>query len=174
MVKFIMRNPVNPDDLKCPACTAVDFKTLGIKGFVGRQLATIVFGFLADIFFSIAEQAVIPRNTKDKAIIYKCLKCGNKWAAFPVETIDSDYLNSPCEIHFTRESSIVGWARSQFVYLNGKKIGPVKNRKRISFTTKRKHNLIFVTDHLGRAFDTRRFDGESGGSKSFNFNRKFL
>jgi DNA-directed RNA polymerase subunit RPC12/RpoP len=166
-----MRKLLNTDnDLKCPACTAVAFKALGTKGFAGRQLVTMLFGFPAAVAFSKSER----KNTGDREIIYKCSKCGNKWTVLPGKTAESDRLEALCEIHFTRKSSMLGGAMAQFVYLNGKKIGPVKNGGRITFTTERKHNLVFVTDHLGRAFDTRHFDARAGEQIELKFKRKFL
>jgi hypothetical protein len=157
------------DDLKCPVCAAVDFKALGTKGFAGRQLAIILFGFPAGVIFSGVEK----KTVRDKAVIYKCPACGNKWEALPVKAAESGCLETSCEIHVTRESGIIGRVMAWFVYLNGKKIGPVKNGGRIIFTTERKHNLVFVTDHSGRAFDTRCFDASAGEKIELSFRRKF-
>jgi hypothetical protein len=166
-----MKNPLNlNDDLACPVCTAVDIKALGTKGFTGRQLVIILFGFPAGLIFSDVEK----KTVRDKAIIYQCSICGNKWEAFPVKAAESGCLERPCEIHVSREGGITGGLMPQFVYLNGKKIGPVKNGGRIIFTTGRKYNLVFITDHLGRAFDTRRFDASPGEQIKLRFKGKFL
>jgi hypothetical protein len=166
-----MKNPLTPDaDLTCPACTAADIKALGTRGFAGRHLLAVLFGFFAGAAFGRAEQ----KNTGDRAIIYKCTKCGKKWEALPGKIAASGCLETPCEIHVIRESSVIGCAMVQFVYLNGRKIGPVKNGEHISFTTEQKHNLVFVTDHLGRSFDTRRFEAPAGKQTELRFKRKFL
>jgi hypothetical protein len=166
-----MKNLFNSDDdSKCPVCAAVDFEVLGVKGFAGRQLATMLFGFPASFAFSKAEE----KNTKTKAIIHKCNKCGNKWTPVPATTDEKNTAETPCAIHFTRENSLINRVLFQFVYLNGKKIGAVKNGERITFATERKHNVIFVTDHSGRALDTRRFDVFAGERIEFKFRQKFL
>jgi hypothetical protein len=170
-VAVVMKNILELDnDLACPVCAAADIKALGTKGFAGRQLVTILFGFFAGVALGRVEQ----KNTKDKAIIYKCSKCGNKWTAFPVVAAESGCLKTPCEIHVIREGSIIGGIMNQFVYLNGKKIGPIKNRERITFATERKRNLVFVTDHLGRSLDTRFFDVSAGEQIELRFKRKLL
>jgi hypothetical protein len=61
----VVVNLIDPgDNLKCPACAAVDFKALGTEGFTGRKLAAVIFGFPARIAFVKVEQ----KNTKDRAI----------------------------------------------------------------------------------------------------------
>jgi energy-converting hydrogenase Eha subunit E len=157
---LVQQNRLNPDDdLECPAYASVDYKPLGTKGFTGRFVVNLFFGFIAGAIYSKSEQ----NNTGDRPIVYKCSKCGNKWEAFPVKPGENGRLEIPCEIHFTRMGNFVGMAMAQFVYLNGRKIGPVKNGESITFTTERKQNLIFVTDHTGGAFDSCRFDVSPGG-----------
>lgn len=74
-----------------------------------------------------------------------------------------------------RLSSLVGMAVLQQVFLNGVKVGTVKNNKELSFQTYTKHNVIFVTDHSGVAFpDAYTFTAERGGMKALKFNRKFV
>jgi hypothetical protein len=166
-----MGDPLSPGgDLLCPSCAAVDIKALGTEGFAGRKLAAVLLGFLADIAFAKAEQ----KNTKDRAIIYECSLCGKRWKAFPAQAAESGCRETSREIHVTRTGGIAGGAIARFVYLNGKKIGPVKNGGRITFTTERKHNLVFVTDHLGHAFDTRHFDVPAGKQIELRFKRKFV
>jgi uncharacterized membrane protein YhaH (DUF805 family) len=167
----VQQNLLNPDDdLKCPACASVDYKPLGTKGFLGRVVVNLFFGFIAGAIYSKSEQ----NNTEDRIIVYKCSKCGNKWESFPAKAGESGHLERPCEIRFTRMGNLVGMAMAQFVYLNGRKIGPVKNGESITFTTERKQNMIFVTDHTGGAFDSRRFDASPGGHIEFRFSRKFV
>ncbi|MDR0583758.1 MAG: DUF805 domain-containing protein [Treponema sp.] len=167
----VQQNLLKPDDdLKCPACASVDYKPLGTKGFFGRAVVNLFFGFIAGAIYSKSQQ----NNTGDRLIVYKCSKCGNKWEAFPVKAGEGGRLERPCEIYFTRMGNFVGMAMAQFVYLNGRKIGPVKNGETITFTTERKQNLIFVTDHTGGAFDSRRFDAPPGGHIEFRFSRKFV
>lgn len=167
----VQQNFLNPDDdLKCPACASVEYKALGTKGFAGRFVVNLFFGFLAGAIYSKSEQ----NNVEEREIIYKCSKCGHKWESFPVKAGAGSLLETPCEIHFTRQGNFVGMAMAQFVYLNGRKIGAVKNGESITFTTERKQNMIFVTDHTGGAFDSRRFDAFPGGSIKFRFSRKFV
>jgi uncharacterized membrane protein YhaH (DUF805 family) len=167
----VQQNFLNPDDdLKCPACASVEYKPLGTKGFAGRFVVNLFFGLLAGAIYSKSEQ----NNVEEREIIYKCSKCGHKWESFPVKAGAGSLLETPCEIHFTRQGNFVGMAMAQFVYLNGRKIGAVKNGESITFTTERKQNMIFVTDHTGGAFDSRRFDAFPGGSIKFRFSRKFV
>jgi hypothetical protein len=166
-----MQNPPDPgDDLKCPGCATADFKALGTEGFTVRKLAAALFGFPAGIAFIKAEQ----KNTRDRAIVYKCSKCGKKWKAFPARADGGACSESSCTIHFIRERGIAGGLTDQFVYLNGSKIGPVKNGEHISFTTAKKRGFVFVTDYTGRAFDTCYFNVPAGGQIELKFKRRFL
>jgi len=62
----------------------------------------------------------------------------------------------------------------QMVYLNGIKVGYVKNGKTIAFPTHVKQNTILVTDQFGVAFpDKYTFEAEAGQSVTVRFKRKF-
>jgi len=66
-------------------------------------------------------------------------------------------------------------AVSQFVYLNGLKIGSVKNKGTIEFQTFLKNNTVFVTDHAGMAFKSAcKFNAQPGGRVELRFKRKFI
>ena len=66
-------------------------------------------------------------------------------------------------------------AVSQQVYLNGVKIGNVKNGQDLAFQTFTKNNTVFVTDQAGIAFPgSYSFVAEPGGSEDIQFKRKFL
>jgi hypothetical protein len=93
----------------------------------------------------------------------------------PLEAAADEYLSAPCTINFERVSSFVGMAVVQIVYLNGVKIGPIKNGKTVSFATAVKYNTLYVTDQGGVAFKGNyRFEAQPGGTVNVRFNRKFL
>jgi len=105
---------------------------------------------------------------------YKCETCHKKFEAFPYAAQPDEILQQPCKIIFTRLSSFIGMFVSQSIWLNGIKIGSVKNGKTIEFVTHIKSNIIFVTDQYGMAFKTDyRFEARSGGSVGVKFKRKF-
>jgi hypothetical protein len=94
----------------------------------------------------------------------------------PLEAGPDEYLSAPCTINFERVSSFVGMAVAQFVYLNGIKLGSVKNGQAISFQTAVRYNTVYVTDHAGVAFKdgVTRFEAQANGAINLRFNRRFV
>ena len=88
---------------------------------------------------------------------------------------DDELLSEPCVVEITRLSSFVGMAVSQQVYLNGVKVGNLKNGATLTFNTYTKENTVFVTDQYGVAFKgDYKFTAVPGGKEEIKFNRKFL
>jgi hypothetical protein len=102
---------------------------------------------------------------------YKCKKCKSKYLANPSESTLEERLSEPCRITLQRVSNMVGAILPQVVYLNGIKVGVVKNGEAISFNTWVKENVVFVTVQ-GAAFPHCKFTVESGGMTVILFNRK--
>jgi hypothetical protein len=91
------------------------------------------------------------------------------------EAAEEEWLESPCEITISRPGGFVGALVGQYVFLNGIRIGVLKNGGSLSFQTNVTHNILYCTDLAGAVFqDYRRFEAEPGGNESFSFNRKFL
>ncbi len=159
-------------DLACPKCQRKnDFKVIGTKGAKGKSIGiSMAFGAIGNL--------VANSMSKDdfslQPVKYQCNGCKKKFESLPLTAKPEEILESPCTIHFTRLSSFVGMAVSQNVYLNGVKVGSVKNGKSIDFQTFVKDNTIFVTDHNGVAFKgCYKFNAQNGQVVEINFNKKF-
>ena len=159
------------DGLKCPQCGKNEFKILGTKGSLAKAGVSVAFG-------AIANMALDSQSKNDfelKPVRYQCLSCKNKFEADPLVAPEEDLLEQPCKIIFHRLKSPVGMVVTQQVYLNGVKIGNVKNGEDLTFQTFTKHNTVFVTDQAGIAFPgSYSFEAEPGGSVDIEFKRKFL
>ncbi|MDO9494086.1 MAG: DUF2510 domain-containing protein [Nocardioides sp.] len=94
---------------------------------------------------------------------------------FVAESLESpEFPELTCRVIFHRDSSFAGAAVPQIVYLNGERVGEVKNGKSLEFVTRARSNVISVTDNGGRPFkDSYRFDAVDGGVVEVHFNRKF-
>ena len=158
--------------LRCPQCGAGSLRMLGKKGALGKSIAVgAAFGAVGNIVanaVSVSEYTYEPMN-------FKCETCGNKFEALPLTAQPDEILPVPCKIVFNRLSSFVGMAVSQFVWLNGVKIGPVKNGKTLEFPVYTRYNSIAVTDQYGVAFKTDyKFEAQPGGCVWVKFKRKFV
>jgi hypothetical protein len=156
---------------KCPQCDSADWMPLGTPGYITRSLWAVFFGFIG----ALAANSSGKNRAETPAFICKCRSCRNKWEARPKEVPLEARLETPCRISMTRPGSFVGAAVAQFIYLNGKRVGILKNGGTIEFETAEPYNILFATDGSGTAFqNTRYFEAPSGGELNFNFNRKFV
>ena len=157
--------------LKCPQCGKTEFRIMGTKGSMAKAGVAVAFG-------AIANMALDSQSKKDfeiKPVKYQCLGCKTKFEAEPLVAPEEDVLAEPCKIVFHRLKSAVGMAVTQQVYLNGVKIGNVKNGEDMEFQTFTKHNTVFVTDQAGIAFPgAYSFEAQPGGTVDINFKRKFV
>jgi hypothetical protein len=155
--------------LKCPQCDSKDYIPLGKKGAAGKALATQIFiGGVGNIISARSDA----KSVSSEPLQYKCKKCKSKYLAEPSESTPEEHLSEPCRITLQRIANMVGAALPQVVYLNGIKVGTVKNGKAISFNTRVRENVVFVTVQ-GVAFpDACKFTAEPGGSTVILFNRK--
>ena len=157
--------------LKCPQCGADSFRILGKKGALGKSIGVgVAFGAIGNL--------VANASSKDdyayEPIQYKCIVCQKKFEALPLLAQPDEILSVPCKIIFKRLSSFVGMAVSQSVWLNGIKIGSIKNGKAIEFPTYVRYNTLFVSDQYGVAFKTDyKFEAQPGGCVEVQFKRKF-
>jgi hypothetical protein len=156
---------------KCPKCGSAEWRPLGLSGYAGRSLMMALLGVIGN---GIAGSALRKKKDNDPFVL-KCEACGEKWKAAPSEAAGEEELESPCKITVSRPSGFVGAAVGQYLFLNGIRIGVLKNREALSFQTHVKHNILYGVDLAGAVFkDYRRFEAEPGGHITFSFNRKFI
>ena len=156
--------------LACPECGAPDWTPLGEKGAAGKAFGAAAFGAIGSLVINSSAK----KDYFTQPLQYKCNRCKTKFVSPPLPAAPDEVLPAPCTVLFTRLSSAVGMAVSQFVYLNGIKIAPVKNGSTIEFTTQLKDNMIFVADHTGMTFRMIcRFPAVPGGCVEIGFRRKF-
>lgn len=156
--------------IACPKCGSTNFEIKGTgsaAASVGKQL---LFGGIGNMVSS--------SKTKDdfelKPVKCKCKDCKENFESLPNEASEDEILEKPCKITFKRLSSFVGGALRQQVFLNGLKVGTVKNGSEITFETNTKTNVLFVTDVHGVAFKDRYdFIAENGGEEHVKFKKKF-
>ena len=158
--------------LTCPNCGQKQFKIIGTKGSLGKAIVG------AGMFGAVGNMVMDSRSKENFELLpvkYQCLSCKNKFEALPLVAEDEEVLDTPCTIVFHRLGSPVGMAVSQQVFLNGVKMGSVKNKADLEFQTHTKQNTIFVTDQYGVAFPGEyTFTAENGGFVEINYKRKFL
>lgn len=156
----------------CPKCQKGDLKILGTKGSKG---AAIGMGLALGAVGNLIANASNKGDFSLRPIQYKCNSCGNKFESLPFVAKPEEILEKPCTVTFRRLSRFVGMAVSQDVWLNGVKVGSVKNGQSITFDTVTRHNTVFVTDQYGVAFKgDRKFEAQSGGTEEIRFKGKFL
>jgi len=157
--------------IKCPKCGAGDWSVTGLKGGVGKGVAvTAAFGAIG----SMVASSMAKDDDTQHPVSYRCRQCNHKFESWPERVPPEQKLEKPCTVNFTRLSSFVGMAVAQFVYINGMKIGPVKNGKTLTFRTLVRDNVVFVTDQFGAAFRSDyRFQAQPGGTEDIKFKRKF-
>jgi hypothetical protein len=156
---------------RCPKCGSAEWRPLGLPGYMGRAFMVALFGIIGN---GIASSSLRSRKDNDPFIL-KCEGCGGKWEASPSEAAEEEWIEFPCEIAINRPGGFVGAAVGQYVFLNGIRVGVLKNGGVLNFQTNVKHNILYCTDLSGAVFkDYRRFEAEPGENKSFSFNRKFL
>jgi DNA-directed RNA polymerase subunit RPC12/RpoP len=159
-------------DIQCPSCGGNDLNILGSQGSLAKAIgSTLVFGAIGNIL--VGSKAV--KDLSVQPIQYKCNGCNKTFESGPLAASPDDVLNNPCVVNFERVSSFIGAVVPQIVYINGIRIGPVKNGQTITFQTQTKSNTLFVTDHHGLAFkDKYIFEARPGDNFRVRFNRKFL
>ena len=158
--------------LACPKCQNGDLKIVGTKGSKG---AAIGMGLALGAVGNLIANASNKDDFSLRPIQYKCKSCGNKFESLPLVAKPEEILEKPCTVNFHRLSRFAGMAVSQDVWLNGVKVGTVKNGQSITFETVTKHNTVFVTDQYGVAFKgDRKFEAQSGGTEEIRFKGKFL
>ena len=158
--------------LTCPKCQNGDLKIVGTKGSKG---AAIGMGLALGAVGNLIANASNKDDFSLRPIQYKCKSCGNKFESLPFVAKPEEILEKPCTVTFHRLSRFAGMAVSQDVWLNGVKVGTVKNGKSITFETVTKHNTVFVTDQYGVAFKgDRKFEAQSGGTEEIRFKGRFL
>lgn len=146
---------------ECPKCGSEDVVAVGAEGAMGRALQQS-FGLLGDL---------IPVADSGR-LEYRCKACHWEFVAESLESAEFPELT--CRVIFHRDSGFAGAAVPQIVYLNGERVGEVKNGKSLEFVTRARSNVISVTDSGGTPFkDSYRFDAVDGGVVEVHFNRKF-
>ncbi len=158
--------------LKCPHCGCERLTVTGTKGALGASIATgLAFGAVGNLVAGSNAAA----NQVTGPLQYQCEGCKNKFETLPLIAPPEDVLETPCTVTFTREKNFMGAAVPQIVYINGIKLGAVKNGKSITFATSSRYNVMFVTDQYGVAFKSEhRFEAQPGGNVWVRFNRRFL
>lgn len=147
----------------CPKCGSEDLEPICAAGSTARAIAALALGPVLE--------ALVPHADSDR-LQYRCAACHQAFVAEPPVSAESPELT--CTVRLHRDSSLVGAAVPQVVYLNGERIGEVKNGRVLEFVTTVRSNLVNVTDNGGTAFkDSCRFDAVDGGVVEVHFNRKF-
>ena len=157
--------------LRCPHCNADSLLILGKKGARGKAIGIgAAFGAIGHL----VANAIEKDNMKLEQLNYKCNACKKKFESLPLMASVDEILSEPCKITFQKNFSFVG-SGMQYVWMNGLKIGQIKGKKPIEFTTMTKHNTLFLTDQYGMAFKkVFEFEAQPGGLVQATFKGKFI
>ena len=159
--------------LRCPKCGASELRLLGEKGALGKSLA--IGAAFGSIGLMVAASDASSKPIVTEALKYKCKQCKNKFVTYPLPAKEDELLATPCKVTFTRVFSMFGMAVPQILYINGMKVGPIKNGQSHTFETAIKYNTLHVTDANGVAFaDEYNFEAADGGEVIAKFKRKFI
>ena len=155
--------------LICPTCSGNNLIVLGEKGCAEKSEA-------ADN--QSLEWLANAKNIEDSSsypLSYKCKRCKSVFNTPPQIALPDEIMTEPCTIRFTRIASSIGSAVSLYVYLNGIKVGIVKNNETIIFKTNLINNTVVVTDCIGRASKSIRvFQAFPNGCIEMKYLRKFI
>ena len=107
---------------------------------------------------------------------YVCNDCKKYFLTGPLIAGPEEILQTPAVVNVERLRNMYGAAVSFFVYINGYKVGEVKNGGTITFQTPLRFNTLAITNSIGVAFKagTTRFRAKSGETINLRFNKKFL
>lgn len=163
--------------ITCPKCQNTDLTVLGTEG--ARKAAMkigVAAGAFGAIGAAVAASSSQPDLTAFKALEFKCRSCKKKFTAPAFEAAPEEVLDVPCTVNFIRLKAFYGWAVAQNVWINGVRVGDVKNGKTLTFKVFTKHNTVFVTDMYGVAFKGDfKFEATEGGSVDIRFKgKKFI
>ena len=169
--------------LRCPKCNTANIRMAGRKEAIekyDRLLHYNAIGGVAGGFIGSAvtgKSIVMPKQIDAvEPLEYLCEDCQEKFIGWPFEAQPEEFLQIPATIRFLRSKNAYGMAIRFSVYLNGCKIGEVKNGCEIVFQTPLRFNTVAVTDLRSIAFTqgTIRFEAISGGVHALRFNLKFF
>ena len=157
--------------VQCSNCGSKNYRIIGTKGSMGKAIGSAMFGAIG----ALAASSNAKNDYELRPLQCKCKDCKAKFDAMPSAAAEDDILDTPCTITLRRLSSFVGMAVVQQVFLNGIKVGNVKNNSELTFETNTKNNVIFVTDQSGVAFcDPYVFTAQNGEVRTIDFKRKFV
>ncbi len=164
------------EGLKCPKCQSAEYKVLGKGGAAAKEWGTaLAFGAVGGIARNFAADAKAKEDFELHPIAYKCMGCKKNYETLPFEAMEDEILSKECTVVFHRLSAFASMAVSQQVYLNGVKVGSVKNKKALVFKTYTRNNTVFVTDQHGKALPgVFKFVAAEGGTQEIRFKNKFI
>ena len=155
--------------ITCPKCGSPEFKVRGLKGSSSKSIAT---SLLAGGIGHMVASSKSKTDYELKPIDFQCVECKKKYTTLPNIEPEEELLDEPCEITVKRPSSFVGAALKHQIFLNGVKMGVVSNGKEITFETKTKTNVVFITDPHGSPFkNDYKFTAESGGRHRIEYKK---
>lgn len=158
---------------RCPQCGSDDLRPRGISGAMGNA-GSSTFGiagkFVGQMFDSAGYNPAIHEEVE-----YRCNACKKNFFIKKKPDHAQKDFDEPCTITFYREKKFVGAVTPHIVFLNGDRIGDVKNGQAIQFKTYKSKNVIVVTSSSGDAFpDFLPFIATEGGSMDVRFALKFV
>lgn len=157
--------------LTCPECGAGEFRVLGTKGAKGKALKGGAFGAIGHL----VANSINKGNLVSEPVQYKCISCRKKFISNPLAAEPEEILSEPCTINFIRLSAFAGGLASQTVWLNGIKMGSIKNKQTITFQTFNKNNILFVTNQYGIALKgDYKFEAQPGKTVDVRYKNKFV
>ena len=157
--------------IACPKCGSTDYEIEGTKGSKGNSLGVnLLFGAVGNMAASSSSKT----NYTVKELSLKCNGCKHTFYSVPNTAPDDDLLDEPCSVTVKRLSKFYGSAIRHQIFLNGLKIGTIKNNEEITFETHTKTNVIFISDPHGVNVGAGKFEftAENGDKKRIEYKGK--
>ena len=161
---------------RCLKCGSSQIEITGVKGVAGKNIGTLTAGIAGGAIGAGIAAAVEKSKRKEMALStvqYQCTACREKFEAEPHMTDQSDILEAPFTITFTRKAP---FGDDQYqLYLNGVHVGAIPYLTSIwEFQTSVRHNTLLLIGFTGKTVKNGvyKFDATPGGNIKLLYTKK--
>jgi hypothetical protein len=171
--------------IKCPKCTGSNIEIIGVKGVAGKAMgnlagvtaAGILGGAIGGAIYGAVKVAADAKAPPPQvaAIRFQCSGCKEKFETEPHGTNETDILEAPYTITFTRKG--VFGDDQYYMFLNGFPVSVVPTfTNTFVFPTNVKRNTLILINPIGKPVKNGvyEFQATPGGSLNLLYTKKQL